>query len=82
MTKRIALFDLDDTLFAFAAACEAPWLKVCHEYPRGNRKASVLKIYETIREHNDRYCSDEKNYRDGRLAIEAARRQFVSVELN
>ena len=82
MTKRTVLFDLDDTLVAFAAVREASWLQVCHEYHRGNRKISVLKTYENIRKHNDRYWSDEKNYREGRLAIEAARRQVVSAAFN
>jgi len=82
LTKRTVLFDLDDTLVAFAAVREASWLQVCHEYHLENRKTSALKTYENIRKHNDRYWSDEKNHREGRLAIETARRQVVSAAFN
>jgi putative hydrolase of the HAD superfamily len=35
-------------------------------------------MFAVIRKHNDRYWSDENNHREGRLALEAARRKVVS----
>ena len=78
-TKRAILFDLDDTLIAFAAVRETSWLQVCREYHQGNKKAPVMKMYEAIRKSNERYWKDEKNQREGRLALEAARIQVISA---
>jgi len=79
LKKSVVLFDLDDTLVAFAAVRESSWLQVCHEYHEVHRYTSALRIYECILKNNDRYWSDPRNEREGRLAIQAARRQVVSA---
>jgi putative hydrolase of the HAD superfamily len=76
---RSVLFDLDDTLVAFETVRHSSWLQVCEEYHRAGARIPALNIFETIRKHNDMFWDDEKNRREGRLALEAARILVVSA---
>jgi putative hydrolase of the HAD superfamily len=73
------LFDLDDTILAFAAVADEVWKDVCSRY---DEEFGTNPLYRAISEMRRWYWSDKERHKRGRQDIDRARREIVTYALN
>jgi putative hydrolase of the HAD superfamily len=81
MTPRALLLDLDDTILDDSGSVNESWRDACvsHADRLGPLKPAV--VLDTIRKTSKWYWDDPDRHREGRLQLEAARREVVRLAL-
>jgi putative hydrolase of the HAD superfamily len=74
------LLDLDDTILDDSSTIDRCWREACVEHAAG-LAADPLHVMETIRRTSQWYWADPDRHREGRLALDEARREVVRLAL-
>lgn len=75
------LLDLDDTILDDSSNIDQCWRDACAANAGELGDLDVSVVLETIRNNSRWYWSDPDRHRDGRLELEAARREVVRLAL-
>lgn len=71
------LFDLDDTIIAFASVADQVWRDICDHYAEQTGLFLSEDLFQRIREISNWYWSDKERHREGRKDLGAVRRIIV-----
>jgi putative hydrolase of the HAD superfamily len=75
------LLDLDDTILDDSSNIERCWRDACAANTSGLNGLDVSLVLEAIQRTSRWYWGDPDRHRDGRLALDAARREVVRLAL-
>jgi putative hydrolase of the HAD superfamily len=75
------LFDLDDTILDFTAPAEPAWRQATEAFAADYGGCSAADVQAAIGRVSQEWWSDPQRHRDGRLALQATRRQNVADAL-
>jgi putative hydrolase of the HAD superfamily len=71
------LFDLDDTILAFASVADQVWRDVCDHYAEQTGWFLSDDLFQKIREMSNWYWSNKERHKEGRKDLAAVRRIIV-----
>jgi putative hydrolase of the HAD superfamily len=71
------LFDLDDTILAFASVADQVWRDICDHYTEQSGIFDSEELFQRIREMSNWYWSDKERHKEGRKDLSAVRRLIV-----
>jgi len=72
------LFDLDDTIIAFASVADQVWRDICDHYAEQTGLFSSEDLFQRIREMSNWYWSNKQRHKEGRKDLGAVRRLIVT----
>ncbi len=75
------LLDLDDTILDDSSMIEQCWHDACAEHADALGVIDIALAHDTIRRTSQWYWADADRHRDGRLELDAARREVVRLAL-
>jgi len=81
MLPKGILFDLDDTIIAFAGAANTARLQVCDKYSADCALSDSNDLFQAISKTSQWYWSDRDRHKAGRNNIDQARREIVNLAL-
>lgn len=76
---RAVFFDLDDTILAWDAVADKSWRKSCRRFASRISGLQADKLFTTIKEVRVWYYGDVERHHQGRLNLNSARREVVSI---
>ena len=76
------LLDLDNTILAYDAVAEECWQEVCASFAPRIEGLDAGRLYAAIKEGRDYYWGDAERHRRGRLNLNMARAEAVSIGLS
>jgi putative hydrolase of the HAD superfamily len=71
------LFDLDDTILAFASVADQVWSQICDHYADQTGLFLSEDLFQRLREMSNWYWSDKERHKEGRKDLAAVRRIIV-----
>lgn len=81
MTPRAILLDLDDTILDDSSMVHESWREACAGHAHRLAPREPATVVAAIRETSKWFWDDPDRHREGRLQLEAARRQVVQLAL-
>jgi putative hydrolase of the HAD superfamily len=81
MTPRAILLDLDDTILDDSSLIHDSWREACAQYAGRLAPLDAANVVETIRKTSKWFWDDADRHREGRLQLEATRREVVRLAL-
>ena len=81
MIPRAILLDLDDTILDDSGSVNESWRATCEVYAARLAPLDAAVVLDAIRKTSKWYWSDPDRHREGRLQLEAARREVVRLAL-
>ncbi len=81
MNPRALLLDLDDTILDDSSLIHDSWREACAQYADRLAPFDQAKVVDTIRRTSKWFWDDPDRHREGRLQLEAARREVVRLAL-
>ena len=71
------LFDLDDTILAFASVADQVWRDICNHYADQTGLFLSKDLFQRLREMSNWYWADKERHKEGRKDLAAVRRIIV-----
>ncbi len=71
------LFDLDDTILAFASVADQVWRDICNHYAEQSGLFDPEDLFQRLREMSNWYWSDKERHKEGRKDLAGVRRIIV-----
>jgi putative hydrolase of the HAD superfamily len=81
MNPRALLLDLDDTILDDSSLIDDSWRQACARYAERLAPLDTAHVVDTIRATSKWFWDDPDRHRDGRLQLNAARREVVALAL-
>ena len=81
MTPRALLLDLDDTILDDTTRVHESWREACASHAHRLSPLDAAAVVDAIRKTSKWFWDDPDRHREGRLQLEAARRQVVRLAL-
>jgi putative hydrolase of the HAD superfamily len=81
MNPRAVLLDLDDTILDDSGSVNESWREACAIHAERLAPLDASTVVEHIRQTSKWYWDDPDRHREGRLQLEAARREVVRLAL-
>jgi putative hydrolase of the HAD superfamily len=81
MNPRALLLDLDDTILDDSSLVHESWREACARYADRLAPLEAANVVDTIRQTSKWFWDDADRHREGRLQLDAARRQVVRLAL-
>jgi len=81
MTPRALLLDLDDTILDDSTRVQESWRQACASHAHRLSPLDAEVVIDAIRKTSKWFWDDPDRHREGRLQLEAARRQVVRLAL-
>ncbi len=75
------LFDMDDTILAYSHNTDHSWQAVCNSFADRLEKLKPETLLHAIKANATMYWSDPERHRTGRLHLDLAREQIVTMAL-
>src|SRR5713226_6025679 len=75
------LFDMDDTILAYSHDTDHSWQAVCNSFADRLGKLKPETLLHAIKASASVYWSDPERHRTGRLHLDLAREQIVTMAL-
>jgi putative hydrolase of the HAD superfamily len=76
------LLDLDDTILDDSSNIDQCWLEACRAHATSLEGVDVAAVFDGIKSTSRWYWSDADRHREGRLELDAARREVVRLALH
>ena len=81
MNPRALLLDLDDTILDDSSPIHESWRAACARYADRLAPLEAANVVDTIRQTSKWFWDDADRHREGRLQLNAARREVVRLAL-
>lgn len=79
---RAILFDMDDTIIGVEGGIDKCWRDICNKYSSKINGVTADDLLAAVNEARTWYWSDPVRHRRGRLCLNIARREVVSIALD